>query len=695
MSELHASVAAALSRVRRAEGESGARRAFTVARTEAVLRLRELPRPGAWHFTLALVRAANAVAGGARGFVRERDEGEARVVTLAFSTAHFDYGEVDLQGLLLAAPEVDSDMSEETGYRPPQVTHWRRLVGAGVNGALAGAPLSVEVRTSAGAVRYVRKDSYAAGQDPYAEQRASGRCPPQAFEVEVRYPRPGFGRRLASWLARQPTAEAAVTALWRAALLGAEPAQTAGRGFELGRPLPGMRVSLGIGVTWGAAPAVGGPWLVRDGVKLVSLAPVLSRLGVVPAEVAGWIDCPWLRLTADETSVAIDASCELLAAWLLDARAHAFAANSECGFEVRWPKEMASVPTVSGRAVPIEQVAQRCRQGRDLLYVWPHQRDQVPPSIRARVFALWPSELAVVTAAIPEARAVPARALGESPQLERVDLSKLQKTSLPPVAIDLGVDGFGTTARGVRFRATLKAFVHRVAAAEEGSIALLCHERRVGHVRESARTIAGVTLVATLVGETPEALTIDELRAERELLVGLAERCRAAATAAMHQLLSTAMTHAEPWEVPLVRAQARALTGAGLGVRYRAGRPGEAELAWDASPLLSLTIGRDAAGQAVTLEQALLRCREVGGIVVDDPRQRWTSFRSPDSRHAPWELSREGRALVARVLGEAVLWDMPTTPEGHLQPQEARPQERLVLGAGAIEQLVAGPRTAR
>ena len=41
-------------------------------------RLRELPRPGSWHFTLALVRAANAVARGARGFARESSEGETR-----------------------------------------------------------------------------------------------------------------------------------------------------------------------------------------------------------------------------------------------------------------------------------------------------------------------------------------------------------------------------------------------------------------------------------------------------------------------------------------------------------------------------------------------------------------------------------------------------------------------------------------
>src|SRR5690606_40946879 len=94
VSVVHPSVVAALARVRRAEGEGEGRRAFTVARTEAVLRMRELPRPGMWHFTLALVRAANAVATGARGFAREGVEGELRVVTLSFSSAGLDYAKI-------------------------------------------------------------------------------------------------------------------------------------------------------------------------------------------------------------------------------------------------------------------------------------------------------------------------------------------------------------------------------------------------------------------------------------------------------------------------------------------------------------------------------------------------------------------------------------------------------------------------
>ncbi|WAS94424.1 hypothetical protein [Nannocystis punicea] len=699
MSEVHASVAAALSRIRRAEGDAGALRAFTVARTEAVLRLRELPRPGAWHFTLPLVRAANAVARGARGFAREREDGELRTLTLTFSTAGFDYAAVDLRGLVLAAAEGDSDMSDGACSEGP-VASWRRLVGAGVNEALAGAPVAVEVRTAAGAVRYVRKDSHAAGQDPYGEQRSAGRCLPQSFEVELQWPRPGFGRRLTSWLARQAGAEAALTELWLAALPGAEPSQTAGKGIELGRPLPGLEVSLGTAEapvgTWGWAPEQGGPWLVREGVRMVSLAQALTRLGLTPAEFAGWIDCPRVRLTADEASVALDAGCELLAAWLLDARAHSFPDKSQAGFTVQWPSELRHVPTLSGRPAPIEQVAQRCRQGRDLVYAWPHQAESVAPAIRARVYALWPSELALLQKAIPEARPVPARALGESPQFERADLSNLFKSALPLVQVTMGAEASATTAAGGRVQVTLEAFVHRFPSAEEGAIALLFHERRLAHVREAGRTIAGVTLVARLDGETAEALTIDGLRAEKGLLTAIAESCRAAALRVMDRLLAPALAHESPWELPLVRAQAGALTGAALAVRYRPRREASgaeaAELAWDESPLLALTVGHDMAGHAVTLQQALVRCREVGGIVVEDPKQRWTTFRSPDPRHEPWALSREGRALCERVMGEAVLWDMPTTPEGHLLPGAAAAQRRLVLGPGAIAQALGSAR---
>src|SRR5690606_4510156 len=89
---------------------------------------------------------------------------------------------------------------------------------------------------------------------------------------------------------------------------------------------------------------------------------------------------------------------------------------------------------------------------------------------------------------------------------------------------------------------------------------------------------------------------------------------------------------------------------------------------------------------------------EAGGIVVEDPKQQWPTFRSSDPLHEPWVLSREGRALVERVVGEAVLWDMPTTPEGNLQPGSAdrrRRLEFLQIKPEALGPRIAAPRTSR
>ncbi len=669
---------AALSRIQRAEGEqSAARRSFTVARTEAVLKLRDLPRPGPWSFTLSLLRAASLGGPGGRASAAERVEEASRVVTLTFVAPGLDLAGLDLRGLVLAAAGGEAQTPGE---------RWRGLVGAALNAALADAPASAEVRTSAAALQYVRKDSHAVGQDPYGEHRASGRCPEGAFEVELRWPRPSFGRRLTAWLSRQASAEDALTELWRAALFGADSSHSAATGIELGRPLPGQALRLGEVATWGAAP-LGGPWLVREGVRVLSLAPALARAGLPAEEFAGWIDCPVLRPTADETSVAHDAALELLVAWLLDARDDR--ARVEAAATALAPR---FVKNVAGRAVEVAAVAERCRQGRDLLYVWPHQAAQIPAALHARVLSLWPSELANLLRAIPEARAVPALALGQSPQFDRADLSKLVQASLPAVPLDLEAEARFTTAAGVSGRIDLQAHVHRFASADEGAIILLAHERRVGHVREPARVLPGVTLIASLIGEPQEALSIDALRDEKALLHALAERCRGAAQRQVGRLLAQALTHTSPWELPLVRAEAATLNGAALAVRYRARRDDdEPSLGWEESPLLSLSVGHATAGP-VTLQDALVRCRDVGGIVVEAPKQRWTTFTSADPRHEPWALAPAGRRLVEQVLGEAVLWDMPTLAEGHLLPAAAERQRHLILAPAAIHDALAARR---
>lgn len=668
---LSGAVTAALLRVRRgtADGQA-ARHGFTVARTEALLRLRDVPR-APWAWTVGLLRAARLLSTSGRAVVEVREEGDARVVTLRFGVGGCDMTGAELRAVVHAAVAGEEERAEawqgETGRR------WRAEVGAAINAGLASGPRSIAVRTSADGRVYVRRDSEIAGQDPYCEQPDGERCPRQAFEVVLREARPGAGRRLAAWVARQTGAAAQIEALWREALF--LPAGQAGA-VELADALVGPRVALGEHAVWGPDAALGGPWLVRAGVRALALGPALAVVGLEAGELAGWIECPSLRLTADEAGVVQDAAFELLVAWLLDARAHRGPAG------VQWPTQLEQVRVASGRALGRDVVSQQARAGRDFLYVWRHQERLVPPAMLARAHVLWPSELALLRASVPELRPVPVRALGDTPQVERVDLTSLVQGSLPEVAVELGAAATATTQAGVRVTLQLRAFVHRYPTATQGATVLLAYGRRVAHVRESGRVLPGVTLVCDLLGAD-----IDGLRGEAALLQALAGRCREAGERAMPTLLAQGMAHATPWEVPLVRAQAEALRGAGLGLRYRDDEDGP-RLAWEESPLLGLAVGRDET-RAVTLQDALLRCRDAGGIVVANLKQKWPGWDSREPGPGPWSLSPEGRALLERVLGKDVLWDMPTLPEMHARPGPAR--RGLLLAADELHRLAERP----
>lgn len=653
-------VAAALSRVRRGgagEGQ-GARLGFTVARTEALLRLRDVPR-APWAWTLGLLRAARMLASDGRASVAAKEEGDERVVTLRFEVGGCDLGGAELRGVLHAT--VGGEEERGAAWQGELGRRWRAEVGAAINAGLASGPRSIAVRTATDGRAYVRRDSEVAGQDPYAEQPDGGRCAGQCFEVVLREARPGAGRRLAAWLARQTGAAAQIEGLWREALFLAP---GTGGVVELGGTLPGPRVVLGEHAVWGPAAELGGPWLVRAGVRALSLAPALGLVGLTAGELAGWVECPSLRLTADEAGVVQDGAFELLVAWLLDARAHAVVATPGGPISgVVWAASE-QVMLASGRAVDHEAMRQRAASGRDFLYVWRHQQQLVPPAMRPRTHVLWPSELAALREQLPELRPVPVRALGDAPQVERVDLTSLTQGSLPAVRVELAAST-ATTQGGARVELQLRAFVHRFPTATQGATVLLAYGRKVAHVRESARVLPGVTLVCELIGAE-----MDALRGEAALLQALADRCREAGERALPMLLAQGMAHTTPWEVPLVRARAEGLTGAMLGLRFRDDEDGP-RLAWEESPLLGLVVGHEG-GAAVTLLRALERCREVGGIVVEDPRQRWPGWESREAGPGPWVLTVEGRGLVARAIGKDVLWDMPTLPEMHARPGAGR-----------------------
>jgi hypothetical protein len=679
-SPLHPDVAAAVASLSLAEPSAPTTAAsgrFTVARTEALLRLREIPRDP-WEWTLGLLQASIALCRVARAQVVAHEDDVERIVELQFAVpgAPLEEALTGVQDLLAAAlEEAPQALREPTPEE--SVQRWRVAVAAALNAGLARNPTELSVITPAGARVLRRRDGQPnPGQDPYRERRDPERCPRSAFVVRLREPRPSFGRRLASFLALRGEVAEEIQAAWRSALVLPSDDADVRRGIDLQRRLPGVRNRLGEHALWGMLPELGGPWLVRDGVKIFDLTAALAGGGVDPAQFAGWIDCPTLRLTADLASIAEDHALELLIAWLHDAQAHTFPGQGGLP-QVIWPDEVKMITAASGRPVPIAQLRYAAQQGADFPYEWPHRRDAVPIRAQARVFTLWPSELAVLQRAIPELRPVPHRNLGEHMRQARTDLSGLVARSMPAILLDLEPPYVEVERAGdepVRVGLEPLAYVHRQVTATGGSILLLAYGRRIAQSRDDSRNLPGVTLVVTIDAE----LAIDELRGDRAVLDGILERCREALVGARERLLAVAFATPSPWEIPLVRGLAQAAAPQAFGLTFRQ-LDGRVTLSWREGELLSLPIGADQRGQTKLLSDALLALRDHGGVVVAKGSRRWAALEPENADEVLWSLTPHGLELCERVLGPRALWKMPVAVGAQLHVAPAASQRRLLL----------------
>ncbi|MGB1012881.1 MAG: hypothetical protein ACPG4T_02015, partial [Nannocystaceae bacterium] len=83
----HPAIAATLASLRLASSPTrgdGGRRSFSVARTQALLALRDLPQPDPWQWTLELVRAANAISDTPNVYVHYQESSEESHTELLF-----------------------------------------------------------------------------------------------------------------------------------------------------------------------------------------------------------------------------------------------------------------------------------------------------------------------------------------------------------------------------------------------------------------------------------------------------------------------------------------------------------------------------------------------------------------------------------------------------------------------------------
>ncbi len=699
----HPAIAAALSSLRLADNHaSEQKRSFTVARTQALLQLRSIPPPDPWYWTLSLLRAANILSDAATVYVHTRDAGREQLTELRFRVpARTDasgrkqvgLASLELRGILQFALEnPDAPPVNAPPHTP--LDRVRMLLATAVNSGLAGSMRALELCTAGAGVRFERRESTPEGQDPYRECGTSARSPGGQFYLRIWSPKPTFGKRFAKWISLQPSVSDHLQDLWQRSVVGMARGQSLGAGLSLAGNMPEPAITLGAHATWYVgqrAEDSGELWLVRDRVRVLSLAQAAAASGQPATMFFGEVECASLRLTADLRDVVRDGAYDLLIAWILDAHAHLFGDDLS---GVHWPTELQSVPTASGRPVPIDTLKRRMRRGQDLLFVWPYQQRNVPRDLRARVYCLWPSERELLHRALPGLHTVPLRALGGKPQFERVDLQNLAARSLPPQNIPLAPDlSTYKLPGGQSADLELQAYLHRTPTDVAGLILLVAHGRRVAHLRDHPSVLAGVTLVGYLTGKGANESDVDlqALRQQTDLTHALFERLSRAAHEHLEQLLAAAFTTADPRAIPLVRDREAALDPWTIGLRFSvevSSTQPQLQLTWRPSPLLQLEVGAARLGARTssfypkTIADALTYASRHGGLWSSEPAQT----RVATHETHPWHLNDRGKSLLARLLGSG-LWPKTAEPQAYLRPLPVDQQTHLLRPAGTCKNL--------
>lgn len=656
------------------EQQSKTRAHFTVAKTAALLRLRSLERKSEWDWTLAMLRVGNLLSENTVARFEQREEQEQRISELELVTPQADFEGLTMSNVLAAALEPD------LGPPVPHVSRVRAQLGRAINRALATKPERLEVITPVGVRSYLRNEHAEEGDDPYT----LGPALPGEGEARILVRhianRPSVARRFTAWIRGRSEAERVVTERWLDVLIGdreldekktARAGATADAGMNTAPSREGPGIALGNHAQFFPNQAETGLYLSRDGVRVVDLWPALSKIDGIEQPLYGTVECPSLRLTVDEDAAAQDAAWDLLVAWFCDLAARDF--SLERGGKVKWPSRLSGVATATGHVLSFEQLGRRTKEGRDLLFVWAHQVSLVPSSIRARVLQLWPSELVLLQAALPDARVVPLRALGAEPEYDRVDLTSLRQGSLDPLRLiaDAEVDREGET-----LLLDVVAYVHRYPTAAEGSIAILAYERRVAYIRDPRQCVPGLTLLCRVRPKTGQVGPgLDALREDSEFLEAVATRALGLANGNLEHLLAHVRREANPWENPLVRAVVSDLNAVRLGIRY-AVNDGVLSLAWDESVLLDVEVGRGGPRQrdVRTLRDGLERLQTLGYLPVG---KRWRTLES-SAQDDPWVLSSHADELFGRTLGRAAVLNMPAVVEAYPRPVPAAKQRHLL-----------------
>lgn len=692
---MHEAVAAVVATRRLASldeaASNRARQRFTVSREQALLQLRNLVRqrggdPLAW--TLQLVRAANSLSELAEARITVESDEATTTSTIDVIVPGFEFVELDLSDMLAGA--LEPDLGEPLGLDDEDELHtlrarrFRMLIGRALNEALAGDPIALELQTPLGGRRFERREQVQGKtgeleRDAYGERKSEACVGRSRFVLRVVEPRPSLGTRLGRWLRGRSELTKALTELWSSQLVRERDEGIVGEDGQLlvSPALARPAIAFGRHAHFGPARGLEGKsiiqdtlWLVRDGVRRLDIGSALTEAGLpVRDMVAGWIDCPSLRLTADEQGIVRDAAFELLVAWFHDALAHRV---EGAGFEVRWPADLSGLVSASEQPVGVDELELDDQNARERVFVWRHRTREVPAFARTKLLAPWPSELERLRERHPGIKLVPLRALGNQVDFDPADLTALRAGSLEPLVlareavVGLAPELAATAQPGggpLDLRMAIEAYVHRSPAATMGFVELLAYERRVAKEQAPGKIIPGVTLIVRLSSEGGE-LDVPTLRRAYAICASVIDQARAVALEHREALLAHVLARSNAWENPFVRGALDELGGVALELAYRRTDAG-LRLAWRDSVLLDVAVARDRAAAGKTLRDALRRVRETGVLVLAKDERSHVQLLSKEPELQPWILHEWARPLLERVLGPAALFDMPVVPEAH------------------------------
>lgn len=603
------------SRRRPSIGESE-RRTFSLARAEALGRLRNRHGLQRWGWVSTLARSVLSLTPYSDLRFQVARHGVLRSTRLCFA---FDpatlWSMSPLPLLDVALEPVGAAVRSRADER---LTRAQRLLGRAVNEALALGPSALRVRTPTHQHTFSLAAVHPTMLDYEEHIAVVTTASPHALEFEITL------RSINEGLERLAGDDGAFESL--KVLNRTVPGATVEAYGGVLRTMPDLpHVRLGATPTarYWPTPRERGLRLLVDGVLMgADLDAAMREHGVDVSVLAGIIDAPGLALTFDERSVVPDPASTLLAAWLHDLVARGVrwpiadprvaGGQRRAIVDCQWPHALVRVQAADGRTYDLSDMGRAAAAGIPAVVAWPHEAAAVPLRWRAQTLVMWPSDLELLRRELPQLPIVPASEVRLDEASARGDWTALAEASLPMLTL-----GRTVAETEPLQQLDVSVFIHRAGMTTNGTAVLLRAGVRCAFDDAPGRTIPGVAILVHARDDTPAQLLPPDTPSPRTR--ALIEHAHRFVRGRVHELVAHACAHAttaaQVERCTFLRSELAALTAADVGL-HREGGPAGA-LRWNEHPLLACVIGHRHDGGALTLASALEWARSAAALAPE------------------------------------------------------------------------------